>query len=467
MAAPTPATAPAAPHGWSTQRLIDAAEFPGAPTFAPVAPMNLQFAWATPPASISGWAPMALAFEPQDASAAAERARENAERVREQQERVREQAERAREMVDRSTDTYRAGKSALDNKDYERAVRSFQRVIETKSPNIEGAYYFKAYALYKLGKKDEALAACAELLKQFPQSRWKNDIEALRVEIQQPSPDSVNDEEMKLLALTSLLNADQEKAIPILEKILNDPKSSVQFKRRAMYVLAQRGSERSRELLGKYAKSGGNPDLQLAAVMYLGQFRGKENRQILAEVYSTGDVNMKRACIRAFADAQDSENLLKAARGEQNAELRQEAIRGLGNMRAITELAQLYASESNADLKMAIIRAISNAGGVEALLNIIKSDKDNNLRGVAIRDLGNVRREKSGEALAGLYGSESDKAIKHEILRSLYMQGSAKLLIDCLRKESDQQLKRDGVQYLSQMRNSKEATDFLVELLNK
>jgi TolA-binding protein len=52
-------------------------------------------------------------------------------------------------------------------------------VIEAKVNNVEGAYYFKGYCLNKLGKRDEALAALAEIGKQFPQSKWLNDANML------------------------------------------------------------------------------------------------------------------------------------------------------------------------------------------------------------------------------------------------------------------------------------------------
>ena len=58
-------------------------------------------------------------------------------------------------------------------------------MIEAKWSRNDGVFYWKAYALNKLGKRDEAQAALAEIPKQFPQSRWINDAKALQVEIQQ------------------------------------------------------------------------------------------------------------------------------------------------------------------------------------------------------------------------------------------------------------------------------------------
>ena len=51
-------------------------------------------------------------------------------------------------------------------------------------------------------------------------------------------------------------------------------------------------------------------------------------------------------------------------------------------------------------------------------------------------------------------------------MAALFIRGDAKPLIELARKESDPALKRRIVERLSIMR-SKEATDFLIELLNK
>ena len=56
--------------------------------------------------------------------------------------------------------------------------------------------------------------------------------------------------------------------------------------------------------------------------------------------------------------------------------------------------------------------------------------------------------------------------MRREILNGFFVQGNAPAIIDVARKETDPNLKREAVQRLSQM-HSKEATDYLVELINK
>jgi tetratricopeptide (TPR) repeat protein len=313
-----------------------------------------------------------------------------------------------------SSGSYESGKSALENHNYEKAVEIFDKVINARTPSTraDGAYYWKAYALNKLGKRDEALAALAELSKQFPQSGWLNDAKALQVEVQQAkgqpvSPENQADEDLKLYAINALINSDADRAVPLLEGLLGNPKMSPRLKERALFVLAQSRSDKAHEIVGRYAKGGSNPDLQLTAVQYLGTYRSKESRQLLSEVYgSVGDVNVKRAVLRSFEMSRDIDHLSAIAKSEQNVELRREAI----------------------------------------------------------RQLGNIRDDQAVASLVALYGSESDKDIKSGIINSLGSQGAAKQIIECARKESDPELKKVAVRRLSDMR-SKEATDFLMELL--
>jgi HEAT repeat protein len=310
--------------------------------------------------------------------------------------------------------SYESGKSALDNHNYERAVEIFDRVINARNPSsrADGAYYWKAYALNKLGKRDQALATLAELSKQFPQSSWLNDAKALQAEVQQGkgqpvSPEDQANEDLKLYAINALSNSDPERAVPLLEGLLGNPKMSPRLKERALFVLAQSRSDKAREIVGRYAKGGSNPDLQLTAVQYLGTYRSKDSRQLLSEVYaSVSDVNVKRAVLRSFEMSRDTEHLCGIAKSEQNVDLRREAIRQLGNM----------------------------------------------------------HEEQAQACLVAAYGSESDKNVKTDIINSLGNQQAAKAIIDCARKETDPELKKAAVRRLSEMR-SKEATDFLMEIL--
>ena len=87
------------------------------------------------------------------------------------------------------------------------------------------------------------MAAIADLKKRFPQSRWQKDASALEIEVRQGSgqparPEAQNDQELRMLAIQSLMNSDPERAMPLLEKVLQGS-ASPKEKSKAMFVLAQ------------------------------------------------------------------------------------------------------------------------------------------------------------------------------------------------------------------------------------
>ena len=69
------------------------------------------------------------------------------------------------------------------------------------------------------------------------------------------------------------------------------------------------------------------------------------------------------------------------------------------------------------------------------------------------------------EALVKLYASESDQSVKREILMGMFVRGDAKDLVELARKETDPVMKKTIVERLATMRNNKDATDYMMELL--
>jgi HEAT repeat protein len=252
----------------------------------------------------------------------------------------------------------------------------------------------------------------------------------------------------------------------MLVKVLEGT-ASPKVKQRALFVLAQSGSPRAREILRNYAKGSSTPELQIQAIKYLGVHGGPENRVVLAEVYAaTADVDVKRRILRAFMVSGDKDRLLKAAQGEQNPQLRAEAVSQLGNMEAHTELWQLYQKESSVDVQRRILRSLFTGGSSDRLIELARTEQNPDLRKEAIRSLGLMRTTRTGEALVQLYGSDSNIEIRKAIINALFLQENATALVALARKEQDSTLKKDLVSKLSNMQ-SKVATDYMIELLGK
>ncbi len=344
----------------------------------------------------------------EEAQAAAERTREAAERARD---RAGQERERAESLRERAEAAYERASDALEERRWDEAIRSFSEVPRA-STRFDAAQYWTAYAQYKAGRAADALARLGELEKDFPQSRWLNDARALAIEVRQaqgrpPQPEAQDDEDLKLMAINSLMHSNAERAVPMLEQVLNSS-ASPRLKERALFVLAQSGSPQARQTIINYAKGSGNPEIQSKAINYLGLFGGADSGAALAEIYRTSqDVAVRKQVINAWFLKGDAARITELAKTEKNPELRREAITRLGMMGKRT----------------------------------------------------------AGE-LRSLYSSEPDKQLKKAVLNAFFVQGNAQALIQIARTETDPELKRAAVSKLSVM-DSKEAADYMMEVLQK
>jgi tetratricopeptide (TPR) repeat protein len=379
--------------------------------------------------------------------------------------------QKAESRAEAEADLYESGTDAVDEGDWEQAIRDFARVVEMKGSRADGALYWTAYALNKLSRRTEAVRTIEALKKSYPQSRWLNDAQALELELRQArgetvKPEDVRDDELKMIALNSLMYSDPEKAYPLLEKILRSGSSTKKMQERALFILSQSPSPRAFALIGEIARGTASPALQQEAVRFLGVNATERNRQLLSEVYaSTASTPVKKSVLQAFMIAGDRERVIAAAKGESNPALRETAIELLGVMGARADLAAMYAGETSRSAREKILQALFIAGDTDRLATLAKSEKDRDLRVQAIRNLA-LTGSKSTPSLLALYASESDPEIREAVIEGLFVQGNARALIDLSKKETDKRLKREILEKLSIM-DSDEAAKYMMEILDE
>ncbi|MBI3401419.1 MAG: HEAT repeat domain-containing protein [Acidobacteria bacterium] len=373
------------------------------------------------------------------------------------------------DAAQQADDLYDRARDAIENTRYDRALADLDRVIALKTARTDAALYWKAYSLSKLGQREEAVTTVNELYKTFTNSRWLKDAKALEVEVRQASgqtvsPDSQNDEELKLLALRGIMNSDPEQALPVIEKMLAGP-TSPKVKDRALFVLSQSKSARARDIISGVAKGNANPDLQLKAIRYIGMMGGSDNKQLLADVYrGANDSAVKKAILRSYMQAGDRDRLFALAKSETDASLRSEAVRQLGMMRATAELSQLYQGDSSVEVRKQILSAMFMSGDTDKMIELAKAEKDSELRKTAIRNLGMMKKPGTTDALVAIYGADATPDVRKAVLNALFIQNNATALVTLARAEKSPEMKKEIVSKLSVMK-SKEATDYLMELL--
>lgn len=392
-----------------------------------------------------------------------------------------ELAKEAREaaLVSIGGSAYDTGVSLMSRRDYERAIVRFDQVIAQKAARADAALYHKAYALYRLGRGSDATAALASLKKDFPKSAYLKDASVLEAAVRESAgqamrPEQADDDELKLLALNALQHSDPERALPLLEGVLNGA-NSLQLKQRAIFVLAQSTQPRARQVLMDLAKGAGNPDLQRYAIRYVasGGKQGATTAELRAIYDSTQDADIKRAVIQALGQSGNMFTYVTAGElgGVRAGEFtgvrptRSAAGTRPDNSAATQELWSIYQKEQDREIKLSILSRLGSMGAADRLSEVIKSERDAELRRRAIRSLGSMGADKTGAMLAELYSREDDVDNKKSIISGLASQGNGEALVAIARKETNMTLKRDIVSRLSTMSKNKAAMDYMLEII--
>jgi len=369
-------------------------------------------------------------------------------------------------------DVYREGRRALDAERWADAADHFDQVIARGDQNVDAALYWKAYALSKQGRSSGALAALRDLERDYPDSRWRDDARALEIEIRQASgkatpPENEDDEELKLLALNSLLHVESERALELLARFLKGNHSQ-EFKEHALFVLSQSESPRAFEMLVAVARGDSGPELQATAVQILGMSENPNARPLLEDIYaSTSDPEIKESVLEGLMMTEDADRLLAIIHEEKDPELRARAIQLLGmTAGAADALRQLYRQESSIEAKRAILEAMMLADDPDFLIEVAQSENDEDLRRQAIRSLGFLGSEKASDVLDSLYRDSKDLATRQDVIEAFSMNGDTEKLLRIARTETDARLRRQAVEALSMM-GSEEAVEFMMELLEE
>jgi hypothetical protein len=141
-----------------------------------------------------------------------------------------------------------------------------------------------------------------------------------------------SDEDLKMLALNSLLNKDPSSAIPLLRGILSGNQSPC-IKKHAIFVLAQSKSPEAENILHDAALGKLDPQLQGQAIQAMAVFQGKRANDTLAEVYrTTTDPQIKKSIISAMFITRDATRMVEMAKSEKDLELKRTIVSQLALM---------------------------------------------------------------------------------------------------------------------------------------
>src|SRR5256714_2917171 len=359
--------------------------------------------------------------------------------------------------ADPADSLYRLAREAMSRGDYKRAAEIFHRIPERypQSAYAGQAIYYEAYSLYRSGGEDDLNAARdrLNLLKQRDAKVWKNDGAVLLTRIcgelakrgdencaadieraaqndppvQKGSscPDEDDDNDDRIAALNALLQMDAERAMPILEKVLQrrDPCSAA-LRRKAVFLVSQKRTDQTANILMKVARTDPDQEVREQAVFWLSQVPGSTGL-LEGILKGNGDESIKEKALFSISQQNEprAQQILRdfAGRESENSDLREKAIFYLGQRRSSenTEfLRGLYSRIKDEDLREKIMFSLSQqrgAGNEQWLMNIALDPKEN----IELRKKALFWAGQSGVAvseLARLYDRMGDSEMREHII---------------------------------------------------
>lgn len=339
---------------------------------------------------------------------------------------------------------YSEGQTDLDNSNWQRALDKFSQVSKN-----EGALYWRAFAEFKLGRREDALATLASLRTLNPAGGWLGDAKTLEAAIQQSDGQPAKEEpdpRRRISDLASRLLTEPEAAAAQFRQILagvNLPGA----KRDAVFDLSRSNAPEARKLIEEIARGACNPDLQQSAFGVL----GKNDPQLLLDIYWSLDSDGARRYIQTvFSGGRDKARLFVIARGENSEPLRRLALNQLVSIGAFSEASQLLQAEPSAQLRRDIETSLRyTRGRLQTDVATLRTSPDPQARKNAVYLLGRAGDESMDQTLASAYASEKDTEVRSTIVFTLAQRKSFQTLAEIGRGETDPDLKRRIVQFLA------------------
>lgn len=134
--------------------------------------------------------------------------------------------------------------------------------------------------------------------------------------------------------------------------------------------------------------------------------------------------------------------------------------------KALPHLEKMVLGSASPKVKEEAMFLLARTGSPKAKDTLLRLARNGNpdIQVKAINSFRKMEPRESQPVLAQLYGEAGSKEVKQHVLSALYDAQGAKELVAIARKESDADLKKRAVRYLTNMK-TKEANEYLLELI--
>lgn len=399
---------------------------------------------------------------------------------------------------------YLSAREALNQRRFEEAAGQFAEIRSRypRSGYVADSYYWEAFARSRVGGQP-ALRRAVELLETqaqaHPSAATRSDADALRVRIEaqlaqrgdaqaaqtiarEASQPCGPQHEVRLAALSALVNMNADQALPILREVLRSREEcSVELRRRAVFLVAQKMTPETVEILLDLAHRDPDPDHEVReqAVFWLHQVRTSEALEALEAILAeSDDREIQERAIFAISQRQgdpEAGRVLRAfaERRDVPTDLRANAIFWIGQSggnAAATYLMDLYGQLDDQELRERAIFAISQSDAPAARDWLVQRALD---RGESIENRKNALfwagqvGALNGEQLSTMYETVDDLEMKKQLIFVSSQRSSADgvdFLMRVAREEEDPDLRQSAIFWLGQS-NDPRVPEFLLQLI--
>ena len=408
---------------------------------------------------------------------------------------------------------YQQARAALSRGDNRQAARLFHRIVE-EEPDSEyapDALYWQAFALYRVGGNDalrEALSALDQQREEYPDAATRGDADALAVRIrgalaQGGDADAAQrlyevagaaesgyeggdcpdeDADVRVAALNALMEMDPERALPVLEKVLERRDAcSETLREKAVFIVAEGESPRATEILLKVARTDPHPEVRGHAVFWLSEVDDERAVDALEQILLESQDNELREKALFALSENDSERAGLILRNYaldpgQPEEVREKALFWYAESQSggdVAFLRELYGRVESESLKEKVLFAASESGDPEAVewLLAIAADEGQSieLRKQALFWAGESSEETGDTRLLALYDRTSEPELKDQLLfvySELDTPDSIDKLFDIAKTETDPELRKKALFWLGESDDPR-VPQFLEELISQ
>lgn len=405
---------------------------------------------------------------------------------------------------------YRLGREAINREDFRRAAQLFAEISarHPRSQYAADAPYWRAFALYRIGREDdlrEALRALETQRTRFPRAATSADARQLAVRIRgalarqgdvesaeevsrvagqnRPCRDD-NDSEIRAAAMNALLQMDAEGALPIIRQVLaKRDECSVPLREKAVFLLSQKRSSETETMLIDVVRNDPSSSVREQAVFWMGQVKTDRAGAMLEEIAtSSPDMGVRKKSIHALHEhgsARATAVLRRLAESEgTQGEVREQAIFWLGQRRSMENaeflrslFTRLDRSGRSDDIRKKVLFSLSQMRGVgnDRWLLAVATDNTNSsdIRGHALWTAGQAGIP--GADLVAMYDRLTDPEVKEKLIWVLSEsrdRAATDKLVEIAQRDGDIEMRKKALFWLGQ-KNDPRVRQIITDILNR